>query len=1462
MSSETRNAKQIFLEAIGQHAPDEWPAYLDQACGNDAQLRRRVEILLEAHVGEESLLDSPAMAPAASTDQATTEGPSTEIGPYKLLQQIGEGGMGIVYMAEQTGPVERRVALKIIKPGMDTRQVIARFEAEEQALAMMDHPNIARVLDAGTTDSGRPYFVMELFKGIPITQYCDEQHLTPRERLELFLPVCQAVQHAHQKGIIHRDIKPSNVLVAEYDDRPVPKVIDFGVAKAISQRLTEKTMFTELGQVVGTVDYMSPEQAKLSQSDVDTRSDIYSLGVLLYELLTGETPFDPQRLRSAAFDELLRIIREEEPPKPSMRVSSSHCLPSIAANRHVEPKRLSTLVRGELDWIVMKALEKDRDRRYESASAFVADVDRYLTGKPVQACPPSRLYRLRKLVRRNRGLLVVTLVVFLSLVIGAGVAVWQAIRATQAHQTASDRLVAEVAAKRESREMLWHSYLNQARARRRSVLVGRRFESLAVLREAAKMLPELEGKPERVQELRHEWIACSALPVDFRVRRELRTQGRVWAVDPSCEHYFVADSECALHMHRLADDKEVACLPGHEDFQVGVSGIRLSADGRFLAVYYSGGSGAASKLCRVWDLKDRRIIREVSTAPHCVAVDFTPDSRLMAYGREDNQIHLLDLSTGEDMLPLAPGPAPPWRLRISPDGRRYAACFRGKADVYLHDLRTGKLVRSLSHPSSVGTPSWSFDGRVLAVPCDDLNIYVWDVETGQRRATLRGHRWLGIHVAFWPHSYRLSSGSWDGTRRVWDAMTGLELLYAPRGRRVSHISLDERQMVSRTQFGGVAWDVATSRTFRRLAVSAPSGCERFSVAIHPSGRLLACGTNRGIHLWDLAADREIAVLPVRQCYGVLFHPRDGSLIASGDSGLDRRPLEIDEQAGRVRLGPAEPLGTEPIEVAMRLSLSPDGRYLAAVVGSQALWCDLQTHQTKVSPHKHQGAGHAQLSVSSNGRWVASGPWHRSGLKVWDTQSTQGAVKTLWPDLGRVQPKFDPSGEWLFASANEECRVYEVGTWRLVDGIAAREAPTSEDDLFGAAAASPDGELLAIRSSLSTIRLVETSTWRELATLEPIEPLTIQALAFGPDGSQLAAASVSGPVQLWDLREIRRELRELGLDWDMAPYPPLPSADVNDQPLEITEISHSSELLCLEEHTWTIWRVAFSPDGCTALSLGGPDVLLWELPSGKVLRRFAGYEPQKEKGASCGCFFPRGDWIVVGGVDGAVRVFDVRSGEEVKRFQAPAGVADLDVTSDGRRVVAGMDGGSAIVWDVQEDREHSRYELHSRTIRDVALSPDGRRALSAGYDGFVHHWEVQTGKVLRTFGPPQGDAAFYADVAFSPDGRHALVGCGELFLLLDLESGGEVRRFSGHAGNVVTVAFTPDGRRAVSAGNDHTVRVWDLQTGSEIARLIGHTAMVTDVAVSPDGRLALSGSHRDFDHTVRLWQLPDSERIDE
>jgi serine/threonine protein kinase/Tfp pilus assembly protein PilF len=370
------------------------------------------------------------------------ERPGTRIGPYKLMEQIGEGGMGLVFVAEQQRPVRRRVALKVIKPGMDSRSVIARFEAERQALAMMDHAHIAKVYDGGATPEGRPYFVMELVKGTPITDYCDAHRLTTRQRLELFRDVCQAVQHAHQKGIIHRDLKPSNVLVSLHDVTPVVKVIDFGVAKAIGGRLTDKTVYTQLTQLIGTPLYMSPEQAGLSDIDVDTRSDVYSLGVLLYELLTGTTPFDSETLKQAGYDEMRRMIREDEPPRPSTRLSTmqqAH-LSTIAQRRGMEPRRLGQQLRGELDWIVMRALEKDRGRRYESASALASDVGRYLDDEPVLACPPSAGYRFRKLARRNKVALATAGVVTAALVIGTAVSVWQAVEANAARKLAGERL--------------------------------------------------------------------------------------------------------------------------------------------------------------------------------------------------------------------------------------------------------------------------------------------------------------------------------------------------------------------------------------------------------------------------------------------------------------------------------------------------------------------------------------------------------------------------------------------------------------------------------------------------------------------------------------------------------------------------------------------------------------------------------------------------------------------------------------------------------------------------------------------------------------------------------------------------------------------------------------------------------------------------------------------------------------
>ena len=452
MSKSSPVAKAVFEKAVALTMPEERLAYLKGAIAQTPEIQLEVEALLKAYDQVGNLLEGIPTADVSTQmlpndPRPRHEASGDQIGPYKLIEMVGEGGMGSIWMAEQNEPVKRIVALKLIKAGMDSAKVLARFDAERQALALMDHPNIAKVFDGGMTTDGRPYFVMEMVRGTRITKFCDERKLSLRDRLELFIPVCQAIQHAHQKGIIHRDIKPSNVLVTLSDDKPIPKVIDFGIAKASGQQLTDQTLHTEIGAMIGTPEYMSPEQAGLFQLDVDTRSDIYSLGALLYELLTGAPPFSRNELKTAGMLEIVRLIREQEPPKPSTRLSGSGSLPSVALQRQIDPQRLTSTLCGELDWIVMKALEKDRNRRYETANGFAADVRRYLEGEPVLAVPPSLGYRMRKFLNRNRGPAIAATVVVFALLAGITGVTMGLLEATRQRDRANEARAAESAAR-------------------------------------------------------------------------------------------------------------------------------------------------------------------------------------------------------------------------------------------------------------------------------------------------------------------------------------------------------------------------------------------------------------------------------------------------------------------------------------------------------------------------------------------------------------------------------------------------------------------------------------------------------------------------------------------------------------------------------------------------------------------------------------------------------------------------------------------------------------------------------------------------------------------------------------------------------------------------------------------------------------------------------------------------------
>jgi tetratricopeptide (TPR) repeat protein len=526
MPSDFERVQGVF-QAVAELPPAERAAALERECGDDAELRRQVDALLRAH-------DDSGELPAANPERTGAYVPAIEpgqvfAGRYKLRQKLGEGGMGVVFVADQTEPVQRRVALKIIRSGLDTHRLLARFEQERQALALMDHPHIAKVFDAGIADlpsplggegpgvrgAGLPYFAMELVKGLPLTKYCDDAKLSPRERLELFIPVCQAVQHAHQKGIIHRDLKPSNILVGLYDGRPVPKVIDFGVAKATGPRLTEQSVYTEVGSIIGTLEYMSPEQAELNNLDIDTRSDVYALGVILYELLTGAVPFSRKELEQAGLAEMLRVIKEREPAKPSTKLSHSGTLPSIAAQRQTEPKKLTALVRGELDWIVMKALEKDRGRRYETANGFAMDVQRYLAGEPVLAAPANQWYRLRKLVRRHRGAVVAAAVVLVTLLAGIAGTTWGLLRAVEERDAKDGALKAEQQAR-----------ADETKARQQAFAALRSMTADVVERKFAQGVVLTEDDRTFMRGVIAQYDAFAAIKGDDADSRVLRAEGR------------------------------------------------------------------------------------------------------------------------------------------------------------------------------------------------------------------------------------------------------------------------------------------------------------------------------------------------------------------------------------------------------------------------------------------------------------------------------------------------------------------------------------------------------------------------------------------------------------------------------------------------------------------------------------------------------------------------------------------------------------------------------------------------------------------------------------------------------------------------------------------------------------------------------------------------------------------------
>jgi WD40 repeat protein/serine/threonine protein kinase len=1165
----------LFAAALEKPTPAERAAYLDGACGSDHALRARIEALLAAHAASGGVLDAPPDALTSTGGYLPlTEGPGTVIGRYKLLQQIGEGGMGVVYMAEQQEPVRRKVALKIIKPGMDSRQVIARFEAERQALALMDHQNIAKVLDAGTIGcgplapreggqplaeredhSGRPYFVMELVHGVKITKFCDDRKLTPRERLRLFIPVCQAIQHAHQKGIIHRDIKPSNVLVTMYDDKPVPKVIDFGVAKAVEQRLTEKTMFTQFGALVGTYEYMSPEQAEMNAFGVDTRSDVYSLGVVLYELLTGTTPLGERHLREASLDQMLRLIKEEEAPPPSKKLSSSNNLPKIAAARGTEPARLSRLVRGEIDWIVMKCLEKDRSRRYDTASGLARDVERYLADEPVEACPPSARYLLSKFARKHRKALATAAAFAVVLVAATVLSVCLALWAVSAEKEADQRRIASEEA--EGRAL---AAKDEADRRREEARFNQYVAQMNLVQQEYE-----DGNIGRVRELLDAQVPREAGQTDCRgfewyywqrmSHRELltfkRQTGGMWSIAFSLDGKpLAADAhEGSLRVWDAATGRELLAAHGRRDeFDY----ARLSPDGRRLAAAGSDGQ------MRLWDVATGH---ELPTPKGLVStlasVQFSRDSRrLAAQGGTAQPVQVWDLATGQ-ALPALRGYRELGRGRwlLSPDGRRLASWGQQTGNLRVWDTDTGQeLPRPANKPMSWAA-AFSPDGRRLAVAESrpDAVVRVCQVDTGRELFPLRGHSADIRGAQFSPNGHLLASMDSEGSVRLWDATNGQQLHTLRKGNARTPFSMvfspDGGRLATR---GGpdspvVVWDTTSGK---ELCTLYGLMSETYDMVFSPDGwRLATASTDDTVRVWDAATGQERLTLEgvaSPWIHDVAFSA-DGERLSWVRGDATVRAADI--TTGR-------PLGMSNVLAGgLGYKLSPDGQRLAAAGTDGAVWLwDAENGRKLLVRRGHTGLV-IDVAFSAAGRRMASAG--RDGtVRVWDAGSGQ-LLHELRVSLGLLlRVVLSPDGRRLASWGDD-------GALRLWDVASGREMHvlSSAWGRVGVVAFSPDGHRLACAGEDRSIRLFDADSGRVVRVLTGHAyyhaGFGVRALVFSPDGRRLAAAGAGeNTVRLWDM-------------------------------------STGQELLTLKKHEEAIQGVAFSRDGLRLASWTRRAVYVWE-----------------------------------------------------------------------------------------------------------------------------------------------------------------------------------------------------------------------------------------------------------------------------
>jgi WD40 repeat protein/serine/threonine protein kinase len=1143
MKSDAQHEAALF-QAASQLTDSARASFLDNACRGDVTLRARLEALLAAHEQPDgALADAPAVRAATIKIEMPDESDAAigqRIGRYKILEKVGEGGCGVVYVAEQSEPVRRRVALKVIKLGMDTKQVVARFEAERQALAMMDHPNIAKVLDAGSTESGRPYFIMELVRGIRITDYCDQNKLSTNDRLDLFIKICQAIQHAHQKGIIHRDIKPSNILVTLHDGVPVPKVIDFGIAKATEGRLTDATVYTQLHQFIGTPAYMSPEQAEMSGLDIDTRSDIYSLGVLLYELLTGRTPFDAQELMSQGIDAMRKTIREKDPVRPSTKLATLQGdeLTTTAQRRSVDSSRLANLLRGDLDWIVMKCLEKDRTRRYETANGLAFDLKRHLNNETVVARPPSSAYRFQKMIRRNKVAVAAAATVIGALVLGIIATTWQALRATRAKQEALaaqaresvQRQTAEVneqkavaaqkvAAEQEliARQRAYASDMNVTKAALDANNLGRALDMLN------RQRPQPGQTDLRGWEWRYLWGQTRSDSL-FTLCQEsseiyslsVSPDGNLLAIGThlggGVDVWDLRTRQKLIRLEEGANCTQVAFSPTEP-----LLAMTSESYSPLLAMTSEGSSTAGERQTklRLWNITTRQVVAEVPLDhPNCASLEFASDGRTLMTETERGEVTIWRVP-GAEKLTSHPVESvyqsAESTFAVTKDLSLAAEAIGQRSGrVRIFNLGDGKERLNIEVTKDwVGALTFSPDGKTLACAdrLGDFSISLWDVATGKLIGRMKGHSAWVTRLLFSPDGKKLFSASTDQTIRVWD-VAQQQCLDTLRGHRL----------------------------------------EVWRLALLPDGKTLVSGAKDGtVCFWDTSVThpRQARInIPVDGVNGWSFSPDGQSVLTFDHQGRVMQWAGADFQKG-----------TTLLELRTNIfsgQLSAKGDFLAAS------WTDgvVQVWNLQQRELVHE--------------WTNS-----DGLFVADAVFAGGKKLILWNRKDNSLREFDVATGRKMQSW-DSAFTYEAGIF------------SSDERLYFA---------LGYLGDFVFKNLADGSERR--AKLDAME---ISSAGFSPNAKQFAAGSYLGYARVWDTSTLKPVATLGGLlnSAKSVNYTPdskrLVVASNENEAVKLYDTESWQDVLTLESVGSGVNGAAFSPDG-NSIAWGNTSTLyLWRAPS--------------------------------------------------------------------------------------------------------------------------------------------------------------------------------------------------------------------------------------------------------------------------